>query len=298
MQASRVLHRLALWTTVGLLALLAAGASVSSLGGALSVPDWPLSYGRVLPLNFVGHAAHEQAHRLVAGAVAVLMTILCVAVARGERRGWVRAIGFSTVALYFLQVAIGGLVVLALSPPWLTAGHVVLAQITFGLVFVLTLVTSSGWIEDGAEPASDSPIRRLVTSIGYLAVVQIALGALSRHPPAGQGLFISTLLLHLVGALAIAVLAGVLVLSTSRGGVPAKLAGTSRSLLLLILIQLAIGIPLFLVAPPPFSDEWRAPRAFSYLHIAHVITAALVLAHAAALKVRLARRAGGRAAQS
>lgn len=272
--------------------MLAAGASVNSLGGALSVPDWPLSYGRLLPLNFVGHAAHEQAHRLIAAVVAVLMLGLWIAVARSERRVWVRAVVFATVALYYLQVLIGGLVVLVLSPPWLAAVHVVLAQVTFGLAFVLTVVTSSGWVEDGAEPDSAAKVGRLVTSIGYLAVVQIALGALTRHPPAGQGLFVSTLLLHLVGALALAVLAGLLVLATSRDGTPVRLARTARVLLLLIVIQLGLGMPLFVVAPEPFTDQWPAPRAFSYLHIAHVITAGLVLAHAAALKVRLVRRAG------
>jgi len=271
---------------------------VNSLGGALSVPDWPLSYGRLLPLNFVGHAAHEQAHRLLAAVVAVLMTLLCVAVARRERRGWVRALGFSTVTLYFIQVLIGGVVVLALSPPWLAATHVLLAQICFALVFALTVVTSAGWVEDGAAEDSGPPIRRLATSIGYLAVAQIALGALSRHPPAGQGLFISTLLLHLLGALALAALAGVLVIATSRDGTPIKLRKTARALLLLIVIQLAIGMPLFLVSPEPFADEWQTPRAFSYLHIAHGLTAALVLAHVAALRLRIARHAGGAPAHS
>jgi heme A synthase len=257
------------------------------------VPDWPLSYGRLLPLNFVGHAAHEQAHRLVAAVLMVLMTFLGIAVARRERRGWVRSLGFVTVALYFVQVLIGGAVVLAFSPGWLAAAHVVLAQLTFGLAFVLTVVTSAGWVENEARPQPAAKIARLVTSIGYLALVQIALGACSRHPPAGEGLFISTLLLHLAGALALAALAGVLVLATAGVGPPSRVSKTARTLLVLIVLQLGVGMPLFVVAPEPFADVWQAPRAFSYLHIAHVVTAALILAYAAALKVRLSRGTDG-----
>jgi cytochrome c oxidase assembly protein subunit 15 len=287
----RSLHRLALWTTVGLVILLAAGASVNSLGGALSVPDWPLSYGRVLPLNFVGHATHEQAHRLAAGVLVVLMAFLWAAVARAERRRWVRTIGFWTVALYYAQVLLGGVVVLALSPPGVVPLHLLLAMITLGLAAVLTMVTSAEWVEEAPGMAAGSSVPRLVTSVLHLAVGQIVLGTLSRHPPAGQGLFISTLLLHLAGALAIAVLAGVLVIACGRGGVPDELRKGAGVLLLLIILQLGVGMPLFVVAPEPFSEVWQAPRSFSYLHITHVVLAGLVLAQAAALKVRLMRAA-------
>lgn len=284
-------NRIALFTMIGLLALLAAGASVNSLGAALSVPDWPTSYGRLLPFNFTGNATHEQSHRILAVVCAVLMAMLALALKRHERRGWVRTLGFTAVALYFTQVVLGGLVVLWLSPKWLAALHMVLAQVTFVLVFVLVLVSSKRWQESAAEP-SRLPSRRLVSLTAWLALLQIVLGATARHPPAGQGQFIVSLLSHLVVALVLIGLAIALVISFARHQAPKKLRATATALLVLVLIQLLVGMPLFIVSPEPLADEWQVPRSFPYLHIAHVLVAALIFAHAVALEVRARRRAG------
>lgn len=281
-------NRAALFTMIGLLLLLAAGASVNSLGAALSVPDWPLSYGRLLPFNFTGNATHEQAHRILAVVCAALMIWLGAALWRHERRRWVRTIGLTAVGLYFVQVLLGGLVVLWLSPNWLAALHTLLAQITFVLVFVVVLASSKRWLEGGGEAL---PAARLISSIGWLTLLQIALGALSRHPPAGQGAFIVTLMIHMLLGLVLVVLGVVLAVKLGRRGAPRKLKATATALLALLVIQLLIAVPLLIVAPEPLADEWQAPRSFSYLHIGHVLLAALILAHAAALAVRVRRRA-------
>src|SRR4051812_27558229 len=51
--------------------LLVVGGLVTSTGSSLSVPDWPLSFGKVMP-PMIGGVAFEHGHRLVAGAVALL----------------------------------------------------------------------------------------------------------------------------------------------------------------------------------------------------------------------------------
>ncbi len=288
--AAKSLRRAALYSMVALLLLLAAGASVNSLGAALSVPDWPTSYDSWLPFNFTGNATHEQSHRILAVVCAVLMAVLAVAVARHERRGWVRTIGFTAVALYFLQVLMGGLVVLWLSPGWLTSLHMVLAQVTFVLVFMLVLVTSPRWTEADEDTSLDLPAR-LISTTAWLALLQIALGATSRHPPAGEGPFIVTLLAHLLVAFVLLGLGIALTISLVRREAPRRLRATAFALLGLLLLQLLIGLPLFVVAPEPLADEWPAPRSFSYLHIAHVLVAGLIFAHAAALDLRVRRRA-------
>ncbi len=289
-ESNRSVNRAALSSMIGLLLLLAAGASVNSLGAALSVPDWPLSYGKLLPFNFTGNATHEQAHRILAVVCAALMLWLGVALWRHERRRWVRTIGVTAVGLYLAQVLMGGLVVLWLSPKWLAALHAVLAQVTFVLVFVLVLVTSRRWVEDGGgEPL---PAAGLIAAIAWLTLLQIVLGATSRHPPFGQGPFIATLLTHIALALTLLGLAVALVVKLARHDAPRKLKATATALLVLLLVQLLIGLPLFVVSPEPLAGEWDAPRSFSYLHIAHVVMAALIFAHAAALAVRVRRRAG------
>lgn len=288
--AHRSVNRAALFAMIGLLLLLAAGASVNSLGAAGSVPDWPLSYGRLLPFSFTGNATHEQSHRILAVICALLVTLLGIAVARHERRRWVRTLGLSAVALYFVQVVLGGLVVLWLSPGWLASVHTILAQMTFVLVFLVVLASSRRWVEGGVGDGA-LPAPRLVTAIAHLTLLQIVLGAVSRHPPAGQGIFVVTLLLHFTLALVLLGLAVTLVVSFGRQQAPRALRATATALLALILAQLLIGLPLLVVSPEPLADDWTAPRSFSYLHIGHVVVAALILAHAAALLLRIRRRA-------
>ncbi len=99
-------------------------------------------------------------------------------------------------------------------------------------------------------------------------------------------------MLHLTLAVVLLTLGVVLVVALARRGAPRPLRATAMALLGLLLVQLLIGMPLVIVAPEPLADDWRAPRSFSYLHVAHVVTAALILAHAGALALRVGRRAG------
>lgn len=287
---NRSLNRWALWTTVGLLALLAAGAAVNALGATLSVPDWPLSYGRVLPFNFTGNAVHEQTHRILAAACLVLTIGLALAARRHERRGWVRSLAFSAATLYLVQVLAGGFLVLLLAPPWLSALHSILAQIAFVLVFVVVLATSKSWADSAADCGGPPRLSAILLGAAFL---QIALGATARHPPAGESLFVPSLLSHLVLAFIVLGLAIAMVVVLRRRGAVRKLRATAIALLALVVIQIAVGLPLFVVSPEPGADEFLAPRSFSYLHIAHVVLAALVFAHAAAIRLRSAGARGG-----
>src|SRR5579871_929438 len=55
--------------------LLIAGALVKSTGSGLAVPDWPLSYGKLMP-PMVDGVFYEHGHRMVASTVGFLMTVL------------------------------------------------------------------------------------------------------------------------------------------------------------------------------------------------------------------------------
>ena len=75
------LHRYAVLLAVCTLFLVVAGASVTSKEAGLSVPDWPLSYGQVMP-QMTGGVFFEHGHRMVATAVGFLTIILAVWLAR------------------------------------------------------------------------------------------------------------------------------------------------------------------------------------------------------------------------
>ena len=86
------LHRFALLVSVCTLFLVVAGASVTSKEAGLSVPDWPLSYGQVLP-EMTGGVFFETGHRLVATTVGFLTIILAIWLQRSDARPWMKKLG-------------------------------------------------------------------------------------------------------------------------------------------------------------------------------------------------------------
>ncbi|MGH9797394.1 MAG: COX15/CtaA family protein, partial [Candidatus Polarisedimenticolia bacterium] len=70
-------HRYAVVCAAATAGLLLAGALVTSTGSGLAVPDWPLSFGQVLP-RMEGGVLYEHGHRLVAAAVGLLTVGLAV----------------------------------------------------------------------------------------------------------------------------------------------------------------------------------------------------------------------------
>jgi cytochrome c oxidase assembly protein subunit 15 len=82
-------HRLAIVLVVSTFILLMAGALVTSNDAALSVPDWPLSYGTVTP-PMLGGVVYEHTHRVIATGVGLLTVILAGWLWLKEERRWVR----------------------------------------------------------------------------------------------------------------------------------------------------------------------------------------------------------------
>ena len=74
--------------------LVIAGGLVTSNDAALSVPDWPLSYGKLIP-PLEGGIRYEFAHRALAALVAVLTITLAVWIERAERRRWIRTLAWT-----------------------------------------------------------------------------------------------------------------------------------------------------------------------------------------------------------
>src|SRR6478735_6695 len=116
------LHRFAVLLAVSTLFLVIAGASVTSNQAGLSVPDWPLSYGQVMP-EMKGGVFYEHGHRMIASAVGFLTVIFAIWLWRAEPRAWVRRLGLVAVAGVILQGVLGGLTVLYLLPKAVSISH-------------------------------------------------------------------------------------------------------------------------------------------------------------------------------
>jgi cytochrome c oxidase assembly protein subunit 15 len=184
-EAPRSLHAFASLTAVATFILLLAGAAVTSTGSGLSVPDWPLSYGRLLP-EMAGGVLYEHSHRLIAGTVALLLVALALWMRAAEPLPWVRRLSYVAVGLVLAQAVLGGLTVLLLLPPTVSVAHAGLAMVVFGLVTLLALFTSSPWLRvvPGSAPAARGLLPWAVALAG-LVYAQILVGAVMRHTGAG-----------------------------------------------------------------------------------------------------------------
>jgi cytochrome c oxidase assembly protein subunit 15 len=184
----------------GVFILLVAGALVTSTESGLAVPDWPLSYGKVMP-PMVGGILYEHGHRLIAAAVSTLVGLELGALLfflEGKRA--VKLLAAAAFGAILLQAVLGGLTVLFLLPPAISSAHAALAEIVFALTAVVALMCSRTWTELTASPPSlpleeispfSSDVPRLekafrATALATAAIyVQIVLGAVMRHTGAG-----------------------------------------------------------------------------------------------------------------
>jgi cytochrome c oxidase assembly protein subunit 15 len=175
-------HRFAVFTVGWTVLLLIAGALVTSNDAALSVPDWPKSYGTWLP-PMVGGVLYEDSHRKIAGVLAVLTVILAILIWTKEERRWLRWFAVIAVGGIVAQAILGGQVVIQLLHYWLPVIHACFAQIMFGALLSIAVFTSKWWVADRAQLDNrGSPsIHSLAVLNAGVIFLQVFLGAAFRH---------------------------------------------------------------------------------------------------------------------
>src|SRR5437899_11612255 len=176
------LHRYAILVAVCTLFLVVAGGLVTSNDAGLSVPDWPLSYGKLMP-KMEGGIFFEHGHRMVATTVGMLTIGLAVWLWRSERRRWMRRLGLIALAAVIAQGLLGGMTVIFMLPKPVSIGHACLAQLFFSTTVLIALFTSESWSR-GAEMVDDAgapPLHWLALGAAGCVFAQLALGASARH---------------------------------------------------------------------------------------------------------------------
>jgi cytochrome c oxidase assembly protein subunit 15 len=151
--------------------LVVAGGLVTSNDAALSVPDWPLSWGRVVPV-LEGGIRYEFAHRMAALVVLLLTAALAIRVRT--------RLAYAALAAVVVQALLGGVLVRFLDPKGAAIIHAALAQLFFGLTVMLRLTYQP-------RPADKTPLAmRPGPQIAAAALfAQTILGAAVRHGVAG-----------------------------------------------------------------------------------------------------------------
>ncbi len=181
-RSSTSFHRFALLTACATFLLLIAGGLVTSNDAGLAVPDWPLSYGSLLP-PMVGGILYEHGHRMIAALVGLMTIGLAFWLWKREPRAWVRRLGYCALALVIMQGIFGGLTVLFYLPRPISIAHATMAQMFFATVAALALFTSRWWHSASAvQPAvGEARMVNLAFATVIAILVQLVLGACHRH---------------------------------------------------------------------------------------------------------------------
>lgn len=177
-----LVHRFAVFVVLWTILLLVAGALVTSNDAALSVPDWPLSYGTFTP-PMVGGIFYEHSHRLIAGGLGILAIVLAVVIWVADQRRWLRWFGVIAVLGVIVQAILGGQVVMQLLHYWLPVIHACFAQIVFGAVLSIAVFTSRWWVSERPQflDSGSLPIHSVAMLNAAMVFLQVFLGAAFRH---------------------------------------------------------------------------------------------------------------------
>jgi cytochrome c oxidase assembly protein subunit 15 len=299
---ARALHRYAVAVAVATAVLLFVGGLVTSTGSGLAVPDWPLSFGKLLP-RMRGGVLFEHGHRMVAATVGLLTVVLAIWLWRVEPRRWVRRLGGFALLAVVLQGTLGGITVLLKLPVAVSVAHAGVAEIFFCLTTTIALVTSRGWLEaPGPLPNHGRPsLRTLSLATVLLVYLQVLIGALVRHTGAGlaipdfplnfgrlvppiSGDLVLYQFAHRVGA---GVVSAAVIWTSGRVLLrhPGRSALTRPALLLLLLLAWQI----YLGATVIWTRRAVVPTT------THVLSGALLLVTSLVLALRVRRLAGAAA---
>jgi len=253
------LHRFTIVVAVCTFLLVVAGSLVTSNDAALSVPDWPLSYGRLIP-PLEGGIRYEFVHRALAALVTLLTFALAVWLERVETRRWMRRLGWMAVGAVLAQAALGGAAVRLFTPKDVTIVHACLAQICFGLVVAITAGQNMTDLARTIDPAP------FAATVGLFA--QTILGALVRYGAAGVAF-------HIIGAVGVTML-------VMWAGLRIPLRRPALILLGLTFSQVFLGIGSYMARVINITTPQPLPLTIAFTS-AHVAVGSLAFAAAIVL---------------
>jgi len=269
---NQLLHRFCIAMSVLTGGLLTAGALVTSNDAGLSIPDWPLAYGSMVP-PFVGGIRYEFTHRVIAGIVASLTVVLAIWLWRVESRRWVRMFGWVALGTVIAQAVLGGMTVIFRQPIPVSVAHACVAQIFFCSIVSLALFTSRWWQQDlKLTGDSGSPqVRTLAILTAGVTFLQLLLGAVFRHKGSG-------IVPHLIGA---AVVLGMVIWTAAA--LRNRFPNSGAYKFCRVLLHSLVGVQIMLGAAAWWSriatrDYPQPMPSMVALTVAHVVFGALTLA--------------------
>jgi heme a synthase len=265
------------------LLLVVAGGLVTSRDAGLSVPDWPLSYGKLMP-QMEGGILYEHGHRMVATTVGLLTIVSMIWLLRVEPRRWLRWLGATALVAVIAQGVLGGLTVIYLLPWWISTAHACLAQLFFSTTVAMALFTS-GWWRQGPRPIEENPrfpIRDLSIAAPVCVLAQLALGAAARHKAIGA-------IYHIAGSpIVTAVILWISLRILLHYAENRELRVASLTLLGITFCQVFLGIAAFM-SRIAYADAVQPMPLMVTFTVLHVAVGALTMAASVTLAILVRR---------
>jgi len=279
------LRRYAVFVACCTFGLVIAGGLVTSNDAALSVPDWPLSWGRLVP-TWEGGIRYEFAHRVAAMLVGLLTVGLAVWIhwqakacpttavghalacqsERSSDSGGTR-LAWAAVVVVLLQAGLGGVAVRFVTPAWATIAHASMAQLFFAIMVAICVGLYAGFGGSWAAPT-------LICTVALFA--QTVLGAGVRYG-------VIAAVAHIAGAVLATILvmwAGLSILMQHMDN--PKLRRAAMLLLSIAFSQVFLGIGA-LMARVAYADAPQPMPMMVLFTVAHVAVGSLAVGAAVAL---------------
>lgn len=282
----------ALWwiaaiTTATALIPIFMGAWTTTRDAGMAFPDWPSSDGHNMVLypwlQSAGDKFLEHGHRLGGVLIGLVSLVLAGAFLRREPRGWVRGLATGVLACVIVQGLLGGQRVV-LNERGLAFVHGSFAVLVFGLMGLVTTVSSRGWFEaKRADAPQNLPLLFWVAVVTVPAIfLQYVLGGLVRHH--GMALYEHALFASVVFLLAV-FLAGGAVLGGSRW---LRWPGVALGLATFCQVLLGVGAWVTKYGFGDYVAVLHSPVQV-FFRTAHVLTGMMVFLSAVVVLVRLCR---------
>ncbi len=270
------------------LLLVVAGGLVTSRDAGLSVPDWPLSYGKLMP-QMEGGILYEHGHRMIATMVGLFTIVSLVWIFRVEKRAWMRKLAVAALIAVIAQGILGGMTVLLLLPWYISSSHASLAQLFFSTTVAIALFTSRRWLAGPSTIPEDAenPIRGLSLAVPLCVLGQLFLGAAARHKAIGS-------IYHICGApfvTGVVLWVSMRILLHYAGNRELRISAVT--LISVTLIQVFLGIAAYMTRVAYLDAVQPMPLMVTFT-VLHVAVGALTLAASIVMAILVRRNLGAR----
>lgn len=134
------LRRIAIATVLTVYVQILLGATMRHTEAGLAIPDFPLSFGHVLPPQWSDQIAIHFAHRLGAVAASVMIVWLAIRVrTRHAGDGWLGRPAALLVLLLLMQVTLGAFVIWTGRDMYINSLHVMVGALVLATTLVVAL---------------------------------------------------------------------------------------------------------------------------------------------------------------